>query len=235
MLRQMADRLQGCINADQAWDVAVSVLPDLDIDAAIFVDATNPNAARVRSTADDHWTRAYQSSVQCGRDPFARVCLSRVEGVLTGVGHLAAHDYLTLPEQEEIATGSAALGISTGVSITSIPGIGGAGAGWNLMTRLSAREFSELYADREAEWRAWSQLAFASLWFMSGGRKPSALSVRERDCLAHVADGLRVAEIAARLGIAEVTVEMHLRNARIRLDAKTRDQAVAKAVMNRMI
>lgn len=235
MLRQMADRLQGCESADQAWATAVSILPSLDLNAAIFVDANDPNAICVRSTADDCWTRAYRFAVQCGHDPFARFCLSRIEGVLTGIGHLESHDYLTASELDEVARGSAALDVSTGISITMVPDINGAGVGWNLMTKLSAREFGELRTEREAEWRAWSQLAFASLSILTDDPMRPALSVRERDCLAHIADGLRVAEIARRLGIAEGTVEMHLRNARTRLDAKTRDQAVAKAVMSRMI
>jgi DNA-binding CsgD family transcriptional regulator len=41
--------------------------------------------------------------------------------------------------------------------------------------------------------------------------------------------------VAYRLGISETTVEMHLRNARNRLGAKTRDQAVAIAIRKRLI
>lgn len=56
------------------------------------------------------------------------------------------------------------------------------------------------------------------------------LSARERDCLSYVALGLQVSRIAEKLGLAEVTVELHLRNARRKLRASTTAQAVARAV-----
>lgn len=56
------------------------------------------------------------------------------------------------------------------------------------------------------------------------------LTSRERDCLTFVALGLRTTSIAERLHISEVTVEMHLRNARHKLRAATTAQAVARAM-----
>jgi DNA-binding CsgD family transcriptional regulator len=53
---------------------------------------------------------------------------------------------------------------------------------------------------------------------------------RERECMTWLAIGLRYDRIAERLGIARPTVELHLLNARRKLGAKTREQALAKAV-----
>ena len=58
----------------------------------------------------------------------------------------------------------------------------------------------------------------------------SRLSVRERDCLAYVALGVRTGAIADKLGLSEVTIELHLRNARAKLRASTTAQAVARAI-----
>jgi LuxR family quorum sensing-dependent transcriptional regulator len=55
-----------------------------------------------------------------------------------------------------------------------------------------------------------------------------ALTVRERDCLAFVADGHTDPEIATLLGISETTVRFHLDNARRKLGAVNRAQAVAR-------
>lgn len=49
-------------------------------------------------------------------------------------------------------------------------------------------------------------------------------------CLLWLAIGLRVQEIAERLEISGKTVEKHIASARKRLDARTREQAVAKAI-----
>jgi len=56
------------------------------------------------------------------------------------------------------------------------------------------------------------------------------LSIRERDCLSYVALGMRTVRIAEKLGLSEVTIELHLRNARRKLRAATTAQAVARAI-----
>lgn len=56
------------------------------------------------------------------------------------------------------------------------------------------------------------------------------LTTREQEVLSHVADGRRSAEISERLGIAQVTVNLHLQNARRKLNASTLPQAVANAL-----
>ena len=57
-----------------------------------------------------------------------------------------------------------------------------------------------------------------------------ALTARERDCLAFVADGRTDWQIAVLLGVSEPTVRFHLNNARRKLDAGNRAQAVARFV-----
>jgi DNA-binding CsgD family transcriptional regulator len=55
-----------------------------------------------------------------------------------------------------------------------------------------------------------------------------ALTVREADCLAYVAEGKTDWEIAVILSLSEATVRFHIDNARAKLDAVTRAHAVAK-------
>jgi DNA-binding NarL/FixJ family response regulator len=56
-------------------------------------------------------------------------------------------------------------------------------------------------------------------------REPDGpLTARERDVAALVADGLSTREIAARLGIADRTVDAHLDNIRAKLDLTSRTQ-----------
>jgi len=56
------------------------------------------------------------------------------------------------------------------------------------------------------------------------------LSPRERECLLWLAKGLRTDRISDRLGIASSTVNLHFTNARRKLGAATREQALAIAV-----
>lgn len=61
------------------------------------------------------------------------------------------------------------------------------------------------------------------------------LSPRETQILELLAHGNRVARIADCLGIKEVTVNLYIKNARHKLGAKTREEAVAMAVHMRLI
>jgi DNA-binding CsgD family transcriptional regulator len=61
------------------------------------------------------------------------------------------------------------------------------------------------------------------------------LTERETEVLARFAAGERVARVAWHLGLSPRTVEFHLSNARRKLRAKTREQAVAVAVRDGLI
>lgn len=61
------------------------------------------------------------------------------------------------------------------------------------------------------------------------------LTARERDCLAFVADGKSDRETAEILGLSEATIHFHVNNARRKLGAVTRAQAVARLALARML
>lgn len=60
---------------------------------------------------------------------------------------------------------------------------------------------------------------------------PPKLSQREKDCLAFVAEGKTDWEISVILGVSQHTSHQHVENARRKLGATTRAQAVARFVM----
>jgi LuxR family quorum sensing-dependent transcriptional regulator len=61
------------------------------------------------------------------------------------------------------------------------------------------------------------------------------LSARERDCLAYMADGKKDREIGDLMDVTEVTVRFHIDNARRKLGARNRAEAVAKLAYRRML
>ena len=61
------------------------------------------------------------------------------------------------------------------------------------------------------------------------------LTKREIECLNWLAHGLRTDQIANQLSISRATVDFHLANARKKLAASTREQAVALAVAGKFI
>lgn len=62
-----------------------------------------------------------------------------------------------------------------------------------------------------------------------------SLTKREVECLLWVSRGMRVKQVAHQLRLSDVTIEMHLKNARTKLNAQTLPEAVVKAVMVRLI
>jgi DNA-binding NarL/FixJ family response regulator len=62
------------------------------------------------------------------------------------------------------------------------------------------------------------------------GEPAKALSSRESEILGFLADGLTGEEIARRLILSPETVRTHVRNATEKLDARTRTEAVVKAL-----
>jgi DNA-binding CsgD family transcriptional regulator len=61
------------------------------------------------------------------------------------------------------------------------------------------------------------------------------LTPREAECLLWLTKGYRTAQIAEKMGIRPVTVDLHIRNARGRLGARTRAQALAIAISDGLI
>lgn len=61
------------------------------------------------------------------------------------------------------------------------------------------------------------------------------LTARERDCVAFMADGRRDWQIADTLGITAQTVRFHIDNARRKLGAANRAQAIARLANRRML
>ncbi len=65
--------------------------------------------------------------------------------------------------------------------------------------------------------------------------KAVTLTVREQDALRYVADGKTDWEVGVILGVAESTARFHIDNARRKLGAINRAQAVARMVVQRLI
>ena len=64
---------------------------------------------------------------------------------------------------------------------------------------------------------------------------PLALSPREKQCLLHLARGLRVDAVAEAMGTTPKTVEKQIASARAKLGAATREHAVAIAIRNNLL
>ncbi len=105
--------------------------------------------------------------------------------------------------------------------------------GWNFLSRLKRRDFEALHKRTAPILHLSAALVHRELEARQAKRPRQniRLSPREKECLLWLAAGLRTSQIAEKIGIKPVTVDMHMRNARLRLNAKTREQALAIALI----
>ncbi|MBK8504712.1 MAG: response regulator transcription factor [Saprospiraceae bacterium] len=82
-----------------------------------------------------------------------------------------------------------------------------------------------------------SQLAWKVFDFIQAQKAASQdynLSVREKEILKHVVDGATYKEIASELFISLETVRTHIRHIYEKMKVKSKSQAVATALRNRL-
>ncbi len=222
----LADRLNAADTADTVWSDGLDVLHRLGVAKAIWMRLDRATPA-VRSNCDPEWLASYGREVAERGDPFVTYCLPSVGPVRTGLGYRHRHGYMTADEKAFVAQACEETRTISGTSVTTARGVGG----WNLMTELDAVNFDALFASHGADIALCAHLVDSALASRPTSPPERGLSPREGDCLTYIATGHRIAEIADRIGIAESTVEFHLRNARGKLGATTRDEAVARALI----
>ena len=86
-----------------------------------------------------------------------------------------------------------------------------------------------------ASYAAVNNVAALAIPSVQGKRAPGALTEREAECLRWLSVGKSDSEISIILGISPRTVRFHIDNAKVKLGAATRIQAVAKALRDQAI
>ncbi|WP_111656062.1 LuxR family transcriptional regulator [Isoalcanivorax indicus] len=237
MLERLSEALPECADADAVWALSTRVFAALGFDRVLYLDSqvshAEPSAVTVLSGFSFAWVTHYQDSGYALDDPFPRYCATTYAPQRTGVDHLAQHQYLEVRERRIIEE-SAEDGFRSGVSCTTrLMGPAGFSA-WNLGSTLPGSEVDKLLLRYGDALRLLAFCVHDRLCQFPVVGAPS-LSGRERQCLERLCAGQRVKQIAWALSLAEVTVELHIANARRKLGARTREEALARALRWRLI
>lgn len=204
---------------DALWSAATRWLAAEGFDKVIHVTASS-GAAVAKTTLGDPFESYYRSQRLDRHDPFATYCLTASGSVATGVDYIDCYPYLSDGEKHVILSAADA-GFRAGFSAVVRRDARGWEA-WNIGSSLPRAQVEAIQKEHGCDIR----LAVMALRGRLCSPECAALSERERQCLDLISDGFRTKSIAQELGLAEVTVEFHLRNARRKLGATTRDQAV---------
>lgn len=230
-LEAIVDRMVEATSSEMVWAAIQDYFAQHGFDRVIYADLRG-QAPLILNTYPDGFGQYYSDVCNPRDDPFFRYCCSQLASQETGADYLRNYDYLTGNEQRVILTARES-GMRAGFSCTfhkaDVKGMGG----WNIGSSLHWTEVEAIRREHGVSLRLAALYAHERIQMLrSGGEAEAgpALSPREMDCLAHLASGLRTQQIADRLGIKPVTVEMHIRRAREKLQASTREQALAKAI-----
>lgn len=223
---------------DERWPIVTRLLGHMGIDQinyGTWVPGTgDASKADVRylSTMDAGWIAYYGERRLDLDDP--HVTLVRHNNLTPYRWGEDSIRRLDEGKPKEVAQLSAEAGLRSQWQVT-LPDVDGSrtpAAGMALGSSLPGREFAAILKGNEAALVTIAHL-FHNFSFHEVRRLHAGLprlSTRERDALAFVADGIRIDRIAEKMGIARVTVELHLRGARRKLKARTLPEAVAKAL-----
>ncbi|MEQ9495761.1 MAG: LuxR C-terminal-related transcriptional regulator [Deltaproteobacteria bacterium] len=230
ILADFVDDLRQTASPDEAWRRSHAHLEHLGFDRVIYTFRRDDgSASRTRSTMPDWWTAMYADRELVDVDPFFTRCCNDFESMVTGSAYLMGYPFLSDEDRELVDTADAAgftSGFAVPMDVVGRPWVGG----WNIGGDLPRREAERYFPTLRSQLRV--ALAFAHERIRRTVSPPESARItpRERECLQWLAAGDQLKQIAMRLGISYATVEFHLRNARRRLGAITREQALARAL-----
>jgi len=196
------------------------------------IDDLMDTEIRFMTTMREDWMDYYYDRNLAARDPHVlRIRTGKVTPYILGE---SLFDRLERPERETVLEGAQAGLVSTlCVPLTGPRDAFSPVGAINLGSSLPEAEFRQIFVEHGATLISLAHLfhtaSLNQVWRERAGCEP--LSGRERDCLQYVAKGQRHDAIAHTLGLARITVEVHLRGARQKLGARTLGEAVAKALL----
>ena len=239
-------RLSADSSLEQTWTTAVEYFRAFDLTHVSYVFFQGPDFSEkdsvMLSTIPESWVQLYKENETQLSDAFYTHCCNTLEGTKTGLAYMDDFEHYSIAERNLIRH-VAQTGFTAGASFVMESKQGDTSfGGWNLGGNFTREEFDTLY-DSQGE-----SLGVVCLYFHERLRRFSSIDVeamhqpcsailsrRQTECLQLLASGLRVKDIARKLCISAATVELHLKLAREGLDAATREQAVARAVVHGLI
>ncbi|MEM7745499.1 MAG: LuxR C-terminal-related transcriptional regulator [Pseudomonadota bacterium] len=190
--------------------------------------------ARAWSTTPETWRRRYHEEGLGTHDPeFKRetrlpaAAAIRYADGYPGLGAAPGLDRLYEEVRAHGFTGTLFLPEDTGAGRRQM-------ATLNVMTDVPDRSFARWVANEGALIKLMAMAVLPRVRALRHAAEP-VLSTRETEVLELLAQGHRVARIANLAGMSERTVDFHVANARRKLGARTRDQALALAVAEGLV
>ncbi|NBW09102.1 MAG: LuxR family transcriptional regulator [Caulobacteraceae bacterium] len=224
---------------DRRWSVLTRGLARMGLDQVnyAFLDMATYDRMEARgdpamSTMRSDWIEYYTERMYDMHDPLVgHVRAARYDPVIfETTTHYGPSQILNEADEAGLAGGIL-------IPLPGAPGTLGPGAGIVMGSGMDPAECRRLLEEHGPRLVSLAHLFHAGAVGEMMRRRYGAakLTARERDCLQAVARGQRVSGIAHHLALAEVTVSLHLKNARYKLGARSLPEAVARALLFQQI
>jgi DNA-binding CsgD family transcriptional regulator len=223
-------------NIHDAWPSYVKLMETLGADFALFADWNqgdgNVEMVACQSTFPNDWVSHYVERKFEEVDFLLPYCQAHLCPLPVAPETDLKRDGLP-PKAAEMINDGRELGMNTGV-IVPVHANNGRFSVLNFSTSLNQMEFRRLYPEILAPLVLSAHLFNSSYSAMSheGKGKVHTLSDREVECLRWLAIGRTPTQAADQIGIGERTFHFHIANAKRKLNARTRVQAIALAHAN---
>ena len=237
-LLSLTESLAGAKSLEDVWARAENFLASSGIDFPIYM-FLRPSAPQDRpltlAKMPQWWVDYYLDEDRAHSDPFFKTCTT-FTAFKTGADYLDENEHMLDKGEIRFIKEASETGVRSGLSSPVKLINPGHFGGWNFGSSLKKAEFDKVAEIQGERLRLAGFIIHNHLQEAAFSQHESSgsglLSNRERECLLWLANGLKSAQIAEKLGIALVTVDLHFKNARTKLKAATREEALAKAIIN---
>ncbi|MBU1001711.1 MAG: LuxR family transcriptional regulator [Proteobacteria bacterium] len=217
---------------DTAWSLLLGFAESLGLAHVHTWFGTTPEQMTVETTCPDWWAPYYMENKLWEKDAFWQHCNAGHGPTTYGINTQGRNPAMP-DESVEIAKflkHTIDLGSGFGFPVFTPDGqrIGGINLGISGTIEALARMPTQ---NIMAAVMAATAVHTKSHAMDSMGLEAVSLTLRERECLLWLTKGLRTKEISDKLNLSDHTVLFHLTNAKAKLGAETREQAIARAVV----
>ncbi len=221
---------------DDAWSLTTGFMYEFGASQVGIKSRLNSSKPLFLWTVPLWVTQMYLETVYPENDPRLEHCRTETTPYFYGREFWQKNEAVPAPRRqydEEITSASMR-------SLVSIPVHGRSVCSSGIFAFASGikkNEFRKMYSEHGAQIHLAGLAAFNHINQLSQKKTADTVGItcRERECLLWLSRGLRNDQIAERLGVRRVTIEFHLANARHKLDAVTREQALVRAVQLNII
>ncbi|WP_305987651.1 LuxR family transcriptional regulator [Roseibium sp. MMSF_3544] len=236
-LEQFADQVLSASSPQSAWNKTVSFFESFGFKGAIYGQRQRDVVPTVNdiwfSDRLADWKAAYFEQKDYERDPLFIYAPNLPSQFMTGIHFLPDHAYLNA-EDIAVIRRAQEFGLTSGIALRMSRDEDPVVKGWHLVSSFSRPDIEAINTQFGALLHICAAIAHHKIGRLENLSQAS-LTTREQECLLLLAKGYRTAMIADHLSIKAVTVDLHLRNARTKLGARTREQALANAIATGLI